>query len=161
VKDQRPAENRLLCQLDIQPAWPGDPAIVQAACDAALARDGLGPAGLAVLLVDTAESARLHAEHFDDPTPTDVMSFPDGEMDPETGLPRIGDLAVCVDVAAERAAGDPRRCHDELVLYVLHGLLHCLGYDDIDPDDRADMWAVQREILSPLGIAVEDGPAGP
>ncbi len=131
---------------------------VQTVVDAALAEDGLTNCALAVLLVDDAGSAALHARHFDDAEPTDVMSFPDGSQDPESGRRLLGDLAVGVDVARAVAAERGRREADEITLYVLHGVLHLLGYDDIEADDREKMWAVQRRILATVGIELEAEP---
>jgi probable rRNA maturation factor len=133
---------------------PADRALAQRAVDAALARDDLADRALCVLIVDDAESARLHDEHFSDPAPTDVMSFPDGGPDPESGLVRLGDLAVGLEVARRVAATRGRPVGEEVALYVLHGALHLLGYDDIDERDRADMWAIQREVMATLGVEI-------
>jgi probable rRNA maturation factor len=141
--------------------WTGLPveaaarALAQQAVEAALARDGLSNRLLCVLVVDDAESCRLHDEHFADPTPTDVMSFPDGSVDPESGRIRLGDLAVGRDVARRLAAERARPVAEEIALYVLHGALHLLGFDDVDEADRAEMWAVQRDVMGGLGIAID------
>ncbi len=118
-------------------------------------RDGLSKRGLCVMVVDDAESAALHGQHFNDATPTDVMSFPDGSPDPSTRLTRLGDLAVCLDVARRVAAKRGRPEHEELALYVLHGTLHLLGYDDVDDADRDEMWAVQREVMGKQGTTID------
>lgn len=125
--------------------------------DAALGEAGIASASLTVELVDDARSAALHRAHFDDPAPTDVMTFPDGACDPETGLRHLGDLAVGVDVArrvARERHGDAGRAGEELELYILHGLLHLLGYDDRTPADRAAMWRRQRALLRAEGIEI-------
>ena len=131
---------------------------IQRVVDAAIAADGLGPSALTVLLVDDGESSRLHQLHFNSPDTTDVMTYPDGSVDPETGRTHLGDLAVCVDVAERAALERGRRTSDEVTLYVLHGVLHLLGYDDVDPDDQAAMWAEQRRLLATVGIALEAEP---
>ncbi len=135
-----------------------DHARLQAVLDAALAEDGIDAAELAILLVDDAESARLHAQHFDDAEPTDVMTFPDGSPNPETGFVRLGDLAICVDVARREGLARGRSIGDELILYALHGVLHLHGYDDEDEQDLAEMWAVQRRLLAEVGIVIEAEP---
>jgi probable rRNA maturation factor len=132
---------------------------IEAVVDAAVAEDGLEACALTVLVVDAAESARLHLEHFADPDATDVMTFPDGSEDPESGLTLLGDLAVCADVAQREAAERGRSPRDELTLYVLHGLLHLLGYDDVDAGDQREMWQTQRRLLAPLGIVIEEDPS--
>lgn len=114
---------------------------------------------LTVLLVGEARSAELHAAHFADPTPTDVMTFPDGGLDPANGRLRLGDLAVCVDVACNEATRRGRPVADELTLYILHGVLHLLGHDDRDTASRARMWRAQRRLLAAVGIALEAEPS--
>jgi probable rRNA maturation factor len=133
-------------------------AMVQRVVDAALAEDRLDHCMLTVLLVDDGESAKLHAKHFEDPEPTDVMTFPDGATDPETGLRHLGDLAVGVDVASRVAQERGRSEADEVCLYILHGVLHLLGYDDEDERDQREMWAIQKRLLATVGIALEDEP---
>ena len=123
--------------------------------DLALAKDRLRKRSLCVLVVDDAESTRLHGEHFADPTPTDVMSFPDGAPDPASGLIRLGDLAVGLDVARRVAKQRGRPVDEEIALYVLHGTLHLLGHDDIEDADREAMWTVQRTVMTKLGIAID------
>ena len=131
---------------------------LQTVIDAALAEDGQERTALTVLLVDDEESRRLHVEHFDNPDATDVMTFPDGNEDPESGLTHLGDLAVGVEVAQREAAIRNRPVGDELILYILHGVLHLLGFDDEDEDDLAQMWAVQRRLLHTVGIELETEP---
>jgi probable rRNA maturation factor len=131
---------------------------IQQVVDAALAEDGMSGCALTVL-VDDAASAELHAEHFAAPEPTDVMTFPDGSVDPGTGLTLLGDLAVGVDVAIRAAAERGRPASAELTLYVLHGVLHLLGYDDVDAADQQAMWEVQRRLLADVGISLEAEPS--
>ena len=84
------------------------------------------------------------------------MSFPDGSFDPELERRHLGDIAVCVDTARRaahtRTGDDEAGVAAECVLYILHGLLHLLGYDDQDADDRHDMWALQRALLANEGL---------
>ncbi len=131
---------------------------IQAVVDTALAEDRLDNCMLTVLLVEDSECARLHASHFGDDEPTDVMTFPDGATDPESGRRHLGDLAVGVDVASRVAAEKGRAEADEVCLYVLHGVLHLLGYDDEDERDLAEMWGVQRRLLATVGIDLEAEP---
>ena len=159
---ERGSEGAKVCNitfLDESGTVEPDLKAIQTVVDAALAEDGMESCALTVLIVDDAESARLHREHFDVDGTTDVMTFPDDSTDPETGLHLLGDLAVCAEVAAREAAERGRSASDELTLYVLHGLLHLLGYDDEDPADQAEMWAVQRRLLATVGIALEQEPS--
>ena len=84
------------------------------------------------------------------------MTFPDGSENPATGIVHLGDLAVCVDVAAREAQSRGRNTGDELTLYCLHGLLHLIGYDDVTPRKQTRMWAAQRRLLEKVGIKIEE-----
>ncbi len=88
----------------------------------------------------------LHADFFNDPTITDCITFP---MDTkETPPPRIlGEVFICPKVAIEYAkkhAGNP---YHETLLYIVHGLLHLLGYDDIEAQDRKLMRQKERTYM--------------
>ena len=133
--------------------------VVEAALAAAKGRKPSAGWSLTVLLVDAARSAELHGQHFADPSATDVMTFPDGTTDPASGRLRLGDLAVCVDVARSEAARRGRPVADELTLYILHGVLHLLGHDDRDDASRARMWRAQRRLLAAVGIELEAEPS--
>ncbi len=150
------------CELSIVNHATAKPAIdlkrLQGVLDAALAEEGIAASALSVMLVDDAESAALHRQHFGEDDPTDVMSFPDGSTDPESGARLLGDLAVGVEVAARAAAERGRPVADELTLYILHGLLHLLGYDDEEEGDAREMWQAQRRLLALSGIVIEDEP---
>ncbi len=168
TKTRKPATNRVPrrrgCLIDLVDdaqliAGEWDARLVAAAVDAALAADGMHGGQLVVRLVDAGESRRLHRTHFRQASATDVMTFPDGTDDPETGRLRLGDLAICLDIARLEAARRNRPTAHELALYVVHGVLHLLGHDDVDPRDRAAMWAEQHRVLAEVGIAVEAEPA--
>ena len=109
-------------------------------------------AELSVVLVDEDTIATLHEQWMDEPGPTDVLSFPmdelrpggpDGESDP--GL--LGDVVLCPQVAARQAVTAGHSTHEELLLLTTHGILHLLGYDHAEPDEEAEMFALQRKLL--------------
>lgn len=85
----------------------------------------------------------LHGEFFDDPTPTDCISFPlDGKTLKE-GPSVLGEVFVCPKVAlayVEENGGSPT---EEVSLYVIHGILHLIGYADHTPE----MSDKQEEVL--------------
>jgi probable rRNA maturation factor len=91
----------------------------------------------------------VHDEFFSDPSPTDCMSFP---IDPpsETKIPHhvLGEIFVCPKVAIEYSEENNTDPYTELTLYVLHAILHLIGYDDIDPEDRKEMRVMEKECLS-------------
>jgi probable rRNA maturation factor len=114
---------------------------------------------VSVLLVDDARMIDLHRRYLDESGTTDVLTFPASEP----GAPIEADIAVCVDVAAREAPARGHRLEQELLLYALHGVLHCAGYDDHDPEAFAAMHAEEDRILTAIGLGAtfaDDGPEG-
>ena len=99
-----------------------------------LAAEGRTDGELSLSFVSPEEIEALHVRYMDEPGPTDVLSFP---MD-EEGL--LGDVIVC---PAEAAKNNPD-VQAELRLLVVHGVLHLLGYDHQEDQDRAAMWSRQE-----------------
>ncbi len=97
--------------------------------------------GLAVIFVDDATISELHRKFMGDPTPTDVITFPADDAE------SWGELYISRETAARQAPAWNRDIRLECYEYVVHGLLHLLGYDDLDPHARARMHERQREIL--------------
>jgi probable rRNA maturation factor len=141
------------------PALPAltaaDKAALKRAAQAVLAHCHTpAPAALTLLLSDDAELARLNAAYLGIDSPTDVLSFPAGDPDPETGAAYLGDVVISLARAQAQAAAGGHPLLEELRLLVVHGALHLLGYDHADPAGRARMWAVQAEVLAHLGSAL-------
>ena len=90
-----------------------------------------------ILFVTPEESGAIHEEHFDDPSPTDCMTFPLSEIhDVESPL---GSCVICPEVALQYSienAGDP---YQELSLYIVHTLLHMKGMIDTTDEGEAEM----------------------
>jgi len=101
-----------------------------------------------VRIVVDAEMAALHDRFCGLPTTTDVLTFPQSEP----GQPVTVDIAVCIDEASRRAAEFGHPLERELLLYVLHGLLHCVGFDDRSEAEHAAMHAEEDRILTAIGI---------
>ncbi len=81
-----------------------------------------------------------------------MLSFTVNEKDPDTQFIYIGDIAISLERTTEQAASAGNSLANELQLLVVHGTLHLLGYDHIDPVDRAKMQSMQDKILGQLGI---------
>jgi probable rRNA maturation factor len=114
------------------------------------------PAGidLTIVLTDDAELQRLNYQFLELDTPTDVLAFPAGDIDPDTDTPYLGDVVISIPRAQAQADAEGHPLHDELQLLVVHGVLHLLGYDHIEEHDKAHMWAAQAEILTQLGCTM-------
>ena len=119
-------------------------------------------ADLSMLLVDEAHMTNLHEKWMDEPGPTDVLSFPMDELRPHSmaGPNRsrgrdgdeaepvlLGDVVLCPQVAAVQARQHGHSTQAELELLTVHGVLHLLGYDHADPEEEAEMFGLQNELL--------------
>src|SRR6266540_868899 len=108
---------------------------------------------LSIVLTDDARLHELNLNYLGVDAPTDVLSFPASETDPETGARYIGDILISVPRAQAQADAAGHPLESEVQLLVVHGMLHLLGHDHAEPDDKARMWKAQTEILESLGLA--------
>lgn len=101
-----------------------------------------------ITVVDSAEMARLNRKFLAHAGTTDVISFdltdPRQELIPGLSVQLIVNAQLAVQEASCRRHGPQR----ELLLYVTHGLLHAMDYDDQTPDDAGRMHARQEELLN-------------
>ncbi|GAA4472565.1 rRNA maturation RNase YbeY [Enteractinococcus fodinae] len=108
-------------------------------------------AELAIVFVDNEAMSQLHQEWMGLEGPTDVMSFPMDELRPGTeeepaqGL--LGDIVISPEVATDHAQRGGHSVADEIALLVTHGLLHLLGYDHHDDDEKHQMFTTQNQLL--------------
>ncbi len=109
-------------------------------------------AELSILFIEPEPMERLHIEWLGLDGPTDVMSFPMDELRPGSpGKPTrdgvLGDVCICPQVAATQAVAAGHSTEEEMLLLATHGILHLLGYDHAEPDEREEMFALQRKLL--------------
>jgi probable rRNA maturation factor len=107
---------------------------------------------LSVILTDDARLHEINLNYLGVDAPTDVLSFPASETDPETGSRYIGDILISVPRARAQAEAAGHSLEAEVQLLVVHGVLHLLGHDHAEPDEKARMWHAQAEILKGLGL---------
>lgn len=125
----------------------GDAAWLRAELARAIAM--LGASGEARLkVIDDTEMDDAHRRYCDVPGTTDVLTF---DLSERAGVLDT-DILLCFDEAARRAAERGHETRRELLLYALHGVLHCLGHDDHDDESFAKMHAAEDEILTRLGV---------
>lgn len=90
---------------------------------------------------------------------TDVLSFEsDGEIDPETGKEYLGDILICPAQAKLQADISGHGIEEEISLLLIHGLLHLLGYDHLDDEQKAEMWKYQDLYLSQCHVKLNRKP---
>lgn len=108
---------------------------------------------LTIMFVDPDPIAQLHMRWMNLEGPTDVMSFPmdelrepaDGEAPPR-GL--LGDIVICPAFTSAQAPGNGRTNQEEIEYLLIHGLLHLLGHDHAEPDEKAVMFGLNDRIIA-------------
>lgn len=106
-----------------------------------------------VRIAGDGEVAAAHMKHLGVPGTTDVITFDLSDPnEADSHLFLDVDLLVCLDEAERQARAGGVPVERELLLYIVHGVLHCLGHDDHDEDDAAAMHALEDSILTAIGV---------
>ncbi len=110
-------------------------------------------ADMTIVLTDDAQLHELNREYLGVDAPTDVLSFPASETDPETGAQYLGDIVISIPRAMLQAQAGGHPLEAEVQLLVVHGTLHLLGHDHAEVEEKARMWQAQAEVMSRLGLS--------
>jgi probable rRNA maturation factor len=106
-------------------------------------------AEVSITLVDDATIRRINREHLGHDWETDIVTFPlSAPGDPTL----TADLVISAQMAASTAQAADSDAFAELALYLVHGLLHLTGYDDVRAADRPAMRRREAEVLRELGL---------
>jgi probable rRNA maturation factor len=110
-------------------------------------------AELCIKAVDEETIAGLNAQWMDKEGVTDVLAFPMDELrpglvneEPEEGV--LGDLVLCPAVAERQGETAGHGTLAEVELLTVHGILHLLGYDHAEPDEKQEMFGLQDRLLA-------------
>jgi probable rRNA maturation factor len=125
--------------------------LVERAAQAALQHEG-AEGDVTVVLTDDGQLHELNRDYLHVDAPTDVLSFPASETDPETGASYLGDILISVPRAEQQAQAAGHPLTAEVQLLVVHGILHLLGHDHAGPGEKSKMWKAQAGILESLGL---------
>lgn len=123
------------------------------------------PGEVRVRIVNDAQMTADHREFLDIDQTTDVLTFDcsiradatTAGLAPGTLILDV-DINVCLDEAERRATEHGWNRERELLLYVVHGLLHCTGFDDLDEESAARMHAREDELLTAIGVGATYSP---
>lgn len=135
------------------PGWRGTrpAATVRAALKAAALRHLDRPASVTVLLTDDDGQRDLNRRFRGQNKPTNVLSFPAGAPSGVEPAP-LGDISVALETTAREADEAGRPLADHLTHLVVHGFLHLIGYDHLEPAEAERMEAAERAVLATLGL---------
>jgi probable rRNA maturation factor len=109
---------------------------------------------LAIRISGDRELRRLNRQYLGDDHATDVLSFPSGELGPGVHL---GDIVVSWPAVRRQAAEFGHGEEAELLLLIVHGFLHVLGWDHATTEDELEMTRLTLISLARLGIAPAPG----
>ncbi len=113
---------------------------------------------ISVAVVDESKIKALNAEFRGVDKVTDVLSFPDGTADLDTGVVLLGDVVLCARRAKEQADTFGHSFERELAYLTCHSILHLLGYDHVDSEaDEQIMRNKQTEVMRRMGLEVVSG----
>ncbi len=144
--------------IEIQTELEGIPAsaaeLIRRAVETALGSEG-ADGGVCVLITDAEEIQTLNCTYRDVDRVTDVLTFPAREGDailcPPDGY--LGDIAICYERAVGQAEEYGHSLERELAFLAVHGALHLLGYDHMEPADERKMLQKQEEILQAMRLS--------
>lgn len=115
-------------------------------------------AELSVVIDSDQKLHQLNREYLGIDSPTDVLSFPVNEFDPDEQAHYLGDIIISYPHAEMQAQAAGHSVINEIQLLVVHAVLHLLGHDHAEPEEKVKMWAAQKEILSELGCQINHLP---
>jgi len=132
---------------------PAEPATLETLIQTICGRFDVAEATISVGIVDDAEISVLNQKFLNHEGTTDCLSFDLSDTQAASG-PRVFDLIVNGQMAVRQAAQRGHSSEAELALYVTHGLLHQLGFDDATPEEAAKMHRTEDEILQHAGYGL-------
>ena len=147
--------------LVVADCWQDEPdaeAVIQRAIAAAAESvdADVGEAELAVMLTDDSGIRTLNSNWRGSDKATNVLSFPalqpSGPRGPDDAPRMLGDIAIAYETTLSEADEEQKPFDHHLSHLAVHGFLHLIGYDHEKDDDAEAMEALEREILSQLGI---------
>ncbi|QFT64435.1 rRNA maturation RNase YbeY [Roseivivax sp. THAF30] len=142
------------------------PALAERGAVSTLEHLGLSPEAfeIAILGCDDDRIAELNGDFRGKPQPTNVLSWPEEDLAPETegeppDLPQpeeaphfLGDIAIARETCLREAAEERIPAEEHVLHLVVHGVLHLLGYDHVRDGDATLMERREVEILGTLGL---------
>jgi len=116
---------------------------------------------ISVTFVDLDEIHELNKQYRGVDKPTDVLSFPQFD-DLEEEIPEaceicLGDVVICEQKAREQAEEFGHSFERELVYLFTHSVLHLLGYDHMEDDEKKAMREREEEIMKQIGLMRQEG----
>jgi probable rRNA maturation factor len=87
---------------------------------------------------------------------TDVLSFNQEFIDPETHRLYLGDIVISIEQAQVQAPENHHTVKEECALLAIHGTLHLLGFDHSTAQEKEEMWNIQEKILKDIILSKKE-----
>ena len=132
--------------------------LVRRACIAVLREENFkGNAEVSVTFVDNEEIRSMNRKFRDIDAATDVLSFPLGEngeydLNPATGAKLLGDVVISLERARDQAEEFVHSLEREVCYLSVHSMLHLLGYDHMEPREKAEMRMKEETVMTRIGL---------
>lgn len=144
--------NQLIVETSNQQSQAVDLDALAAAAKLILNEHGITQGELSIAIVDDPAIRKLNKQYLNHDYETDVISF---VLDEDESCGRLdGQLIVSTDTAAREAVDAGWSCEAELLLYVVHGTLHLVGYDDKTEAAIPEMRSAEAEFMAKLGFPI-------
>jgi probable rRNA maturation factor len=118
-----------------------------------LEHESASPGDLSIVLTSEQRIHDLNLRFAQIDRATDVLAFNDGSLEPETDRIYYGDVTIALPIALQQAKQANHTLAAELALLTIHGILHILGYNHQEEDERKRMWAIQAKIMEDFGYS--------
>ena len=131
---------------------------IRRACIAVLREEKFeGDSEVSVTFVDNEEIQKLNKEFRNIDSATDVLSFPLGEngeydVNPDTGAKLLGDVVISMERAQQQATEYGHSLEREVCYLTVHSMLHLLGYDHMEPKEKAEMRMKEETVMERIGL---------
>lgn len=106
---------------------------------------------VSILLTDNVEIAEINSEYRQKEGPTDVISFAYNESENDGHYEVLGDIIISLERVEEQSSEYGHSFEREFYYVLTHGILHLLGYDHIEEEDKKEMREKEEEILALYG----------
>lgn len=160
----RISQDRLTAAMAPQTSQAFHALVESALAETAEAALGSQDVEIELTLCGDEEMTHLNFDHMGERGPTDVLAFPLHEWsvdmghshlaDEDAALPPggllLGDVVIDVDQAARQAVDGGWSPAQEIALLAVHGALHLVGHDHIEPEDEAAMRTIERRVIAEL-----------
>lgn len=133
---------------DTQSVLSIDPASISPIVHSVLELEKASCDEVIIHFIEEAELCAVHKQFFNDPSPTDCISI---QVDGPDESPRfLGEVFISPKAAIDYLKENEGELYEELTLYLVHGLLHLLDYDDLEDEDRKKMRLAEKRQMDYL-----------